>query len=61
MLTTSDDEKTQFYKLIKVVDTYYLVQTIEEPTRNKNILDLVFTNEDLRVRVTHQPFLSVEN
>ena len=41
----SEDEKSQFYKLMEIIDKYHLVQAIEEPTRKENTLDLVFTNE----------------
>ena len=37
--------KKQFFRLIEIADKYHLVQAIEEPTRGKNTLDLVFTNE----------------
>jgi len=30
---------------MEIIDKYYLVQAIEEPTRKENTLDLVFTNE----------------
>jgi len=40
----SEDEKSQFHKLMEVSDKYHLVQAIEEPTRKDNTLDLVFTN-----------------
>ena len=39
------DERYQFYKLLEVFDNYNLVQTIDEPTRNENTLDLIFTND----------------
>ena len=41
----TEDEKSQFYKLMEIMDKYHLVQAIEEPTRKENTLDLVFTNE----------------
>ena len=41
----SEDEKSQFYKLMGIIDKYHLVQAIEEPTRKENTLDLIFTNE----------------
>ena len=41
----TQDEKMQFYKMMEVMDKYHLVQTIQEPTRKKNTLDLVFTND----------------
>ena len=41
----SEDEKSQFHKLMEISDKYNLVQAIEEPTRKENTLDLVFTNE----------------
>ncbi|CAL4121129.1 unnamed protein product, partial [Meganyctiphanes norvegica] len=43
--STTLDEKAQFLKLTEVVDKYNLVQAIEEPTRERNTLDLVFTND----------------
>ena len=51
----SKDEQKQFEKLIEVMDKYNLVQTIQEPTRKKNTLDLVFTNDQeifMQVEVT---------
>ena len=39
-----EDEKKQFHKLIDIMDSFHLVQTIQEPTRKENTLDLVFTN-----------------
>ena len=39
-----EDEKKQFHKLIDIMDSFHLVQTIQEPTRVGNTLDLVFTN-----------------
>ena len=39
-----EDEKKQFHKLMDIMDSYHLVQTIQEPTRKENTLDLVFTN-----------------
>ena len=41
----TEDEKSQFNKLMEIMDNYHLVQAIEEPTRKENTLDLVFTNE----------------
>ena len=41
----TEDEKNQFFRLMEIADKYNLVQAIEEPTRGKNTLDLVFTNE----------------
>ena len=38
------DEKLQFFRLMALVDKHNLVQAVEEPTREKNTLDLVFTN-----------------
>ena len=40
----TDDEKSQFHKMMEVMDKYHLVQAIEEPTRKENTLDLIFTN-----------------
>ena len=40
----TEDEKSQFYKLMEIMDKYHIVQAIEEPTRKENTLDLVFTN-----------------
>ena len=37
--------KTQFEKLNDLMDDYGLIQVIEESTRGKNTLDLIFTNE----------------
>merc|ERR1711874_750067 len=39
------EEKLQFERLIEEMDNFGLVQAIEEPTRGKNTLDLVYTNE----------------
>ena len=39
------DEKLQFTKLNEIADNYNLIQVIDEPTREKNTLDLVFTND----------------
>ena len=39
------DEKSQFNSLISLFDKYNLVQVVEEPTREKNTLDLIFTND----------------
>lgn len=39
------DEKNQFEKLNKLMDNFGLIQLIEEPTRKKNTLDLIYTNE----------------
>ena len=39
-----EDDKKQFYKLMDVMDSFHLVQMIQEPTRGENTLDLVFTN-----------------
>ena len=39
------DERAQFLKLIEVFDNYNLVQAIDEPTRERNTLDLIFTND----------------
>ena len=41
----TEDEKSQFHKMMEVIDKYHLVQSIEEATRGGNTLDLVFTNE----------------
>ena len=38
------DEQRQFYKMMEVMDNFHLSQTIQEPTRKENTLDLVFTN-----------------
>ena len=39
------DEKLQFEKLIRICNNQCMIQVIEEPTRGKNTLDLMFTNE----------------
>ena len=41
----TSDEKEQFEKLINICNYQCMLQMIEEPTRNENTLDLVFTNE----------------
>ena len=38
-------KKKQFEKLMDLCDTKCMLQAIEEPTREKNTLELVFTNE----------------
>ena len=38
------DQQKQFNKLLEVTDKHHLVQMIEEPTREENTLDLIFTN-----------------
>ena len=42
--SASRDEKSQFINLILLLDKYNVIQSIEEPTRGNNTLDLVFTN-----------------
>merc|ERR1711874_364911 len=44
------EEKLQFERLIEEMDNFGLVQAIEEPTRGKNTLDLVYTNEISMIR-----------
>ena len=39
------DEKQQFESLYEICSNYFMLQMIEEPTRGKNTLDLMFTNE----------------
>ena len=41
---STKDEQTQFKNLLNLTDNHLLEQTISEPSRNDNILDLVFTN-----------------
>ena len=41
---STKDEQTQFKSLLNLTDNHLLEQIIAEPTRNNNILDLVFTN-----------------
>ncbi|CAL4080215.1 unnamed protein product, partial [Meganyctiphanes norvegica] len=41
----TNDEKEQFNRLYEIMDKNNLIQLIEEPTRERNTLDLVFTNE----------------
>ena len=38
------DEKSQFINLILLLDKFNIIQSIEEPTRGNNTLDLIFTN-----------------
>ena len=38
------NQQKQFEKLIEVIDKHHLVQMIEEPMREENTLDLIFTN-----------------
>ena len=42
--SASRDEKAQFINLILLLDKYNIIQSIEEPTRGNNTLDLIFTN-----------------
>ena len=39
------DEKQQFERLLEVCGDHFMLQMIEEPTRERNTLDLMFTNE----------------
>ena len=39
------DEKQQFERLLEVCGDHFMLQMIEEPTREGNTLDLMFTNE----------------
>ena len=39
------DEKDQFNYVLELSRSYNLIQIIDEPTRDKNTLDLIFTNE----------------
>ena len=39
------DEKQQFEKLLEICNNQFMLQMIEEPTREENTLDLMFTNE----------------
>ena len=39
-----EDKKKQFYKLMDIMDSFHLVQMIQEPKRKENTLDLVFIN-----------------
>ena len=41
----TSDEKDQFEMLMDICNYQCMLQIIEEPTRNQNVLDLVFTNE----------------
>ena len=38
------DEKQQVEKLLNLTDDFFLQQLVTQPTRNNNVLDLVFTN-----------------
>ena len=38
-------EKGQLKKLLSICNNQFMLQTIEEPTRIENTLDLMFTNE----------------
>ena len=42
--TSTVDERIQAIKLLSLTDDFFLKQLITEPTRGKNILDLVFSN-----------------
>merc|ERR1711894_411342 len=39
------DEKRQFRRLMKICDEQCMLQIVEEETRGKNMLDLIYTNE----------------
>ena len=39
------NQQKQFEKSIEVIEKHHLVQMIEEPMREENTLDLVFTND----------------
>ena len=39
------DEKQQFEKLMSICDNQCMLQIVEEPTREENTLDLIFSNE----------------
>ena len=41
----SNDKRLQFLKLMKICDEQCMLQIIEEETRDKNTLDLIYTNE----------------
>ena len=41
----SNDVRMQFIKLMKICDEQCMLQIIEEETRGKNTLDLIYTNE----------------
>merc|ERR1712240_911768 len=41
----TEEKKKQFYEMMEIKDKFSLVQTIQEPTRKENTLDLVFTND----------------
>jgi len=41
----TQDEKMQFHRLNNICEEQNMVQIIEEPTREKNTLDLMYTNE----------------
>ena len=41
------DDKKQFNTLMEIIDNYNLMQIIEEPTREKNSLDLGFAQIDV--------------
>ena len=42
--SATTDEKSQFINLMLLLDKFNIIQSIEEPTRGNNTLDLVFTN-----------------
>ena len=44
-IPTTRDEKAQFRSLYNICSKFNLMQTIDEPTRGNNTLDLIFTNE----------------
>ena len=44
-INASKDEKDQFKYVMKLCGKFNLIQTVDEPTRGTNTLDLIFTNE----------------
>ena len=44
-INASLDEKEQFRTIMNLCSDYNLIQTIDEPTRGVNTIDLIFTNE----------------
>ena len=44
-VNASVDEKEQFKYVMNICGNFNLIQTVDEPTRGTNTLDLIFTNE----------------
>ena len=64
MPSTTNDCNLQANKLLSLTDDFFLQQLISEPTRNQNVLDLVFTNiadEPFDCKITSHKTISDHN